>query len=339
MWWQRIWYAANVMPLLWLLIPLHMLFVVLSNSRRWLYQSGWLKRHTAPVPLIVVGNINLGGSGKTPVTLALVEHLRNNGWNPGIISRGYGGRGPFPLSVTQQTDISSCGDEPWLLHRRAGVPLVVAPDRLAAARQLCQQHPQVDVLISDDGLQHYRLRADLEIAVIDGKRGFGTAWRLPIGPLREPIKRLATVDFCLQNGGDSQLKSLPREVQTTLFQLQPQPWRRVVDDSEVPSEVLIAASTEAIAVAGIAAPERFFSSLQELGIVVAQTRSYADHYPFSASDFADIKSHQWLLMTEKDAVKCRQFAQPNWCYLPVTAQLSELFLVAFDEQLQTIKST
>lgn len=335
--WQRAWYAATVTPVLWLLLPLHALFVGVSTLRRWLYRSHWLASHKAPVPLIVVGNINLGGSGKTPVTLAVVEHLRRNGWNPGIISRGYGGSGPFPLQVNPQVAISACGDEPWLLQRRTGVPLVVAPDRVLAAQFLCQHNPQVDIIVADDGLQHYRLQRDLELLVIDGKRGFGNGWRLPIGPLREPIKRATQVDFCLQNGGQQPLSSLPDGLPVALFQLQPQPWRRVIDDSPVASELLSLATDEIIAVAGIAAPQRFFSTITDLGIVPQQCRSYADHYPFSATDFVDIEPQQWLLMTEKDAVKCRDFAQKNWCYLPVIAQFTNEFWAAFDVRLQALK--
>lgn len=320
---QRAWYATQVRPLLWLLLPLHSLFVLVSSSRRWLYQRGWLRRHKAPVPVIVVGNISVGGSGKTPVTLALVEHLQRAGWRPGIISRGYGGSGPFPLRVDGTCSASACGDEPWLLQQRAGVPLVVDPDRVQAARSLCQWHPEVTILVADDGLQHYRLQRDIELVVVDARRRFGNGWRLPIGPLREPPSRIEQADFWVQEAFTEGTFT------SNFYQIVPGKWRRVSDDSEVDlSEV-----SNAMAIAGIADPERFFATVRALRIKPAGYLSFADHHPFSAADFADLGSDQVLLMTEKDAAKCRAFAQPNWYYLPISAHFSDDFWRSLENRL------
>jgi len=315
MWWQRAWYAATVRPVLWLLLPLHSVFVLISSSRRWLYQQGWLPSHKAPVPVIVVGNISVGGSGKTPVTLALVTHLQQAGWRPGIISRGYGGSGPFPLLVDSNCSASACGDEPWLLQQRAGVPLVVAPDRVQAARSLCEWHPEVNILVADDGLQHYRLQRDLEVVVVDGRRGFGNGWRLPLGPLREPPSRLEQADFWVQQAAET------GSDRSNFYHIAAGTWRRVSDDTEASADDF----SGAIALAGIADPERFFATVRGLGIKPRDYLSFADHHPFSAADFAAMDTEQVVLMTEKDAAKCRAFARSNWYYLPISAHFSDEF--------------
>ncbi|WP_127347851.1 tetraacyldisaccharide 4'-kinase [Pseudidiomarina mangrovi] len=328
MWWQRAWYAAKVRPILWLLLPLHSLFVLISSSRRWLYQQGWLRSYRAPVPLVIVGNINVGGSGKTPVTLAMVDYLQRQGWRPGIISRGYGGSGPFPLLVDGACSAHACGDEPWLLQRRAGVPLMVAPDRVQAAQQLCQVHPEVNILVADDGLQHYRLQRDIEVIVIDSRRGFGNGWRLPLGPLREPPSRLQQADFCVRHAHTE------GSYDQFAYQIVAAAWRRVSDDAEVTG----ADFSGALVIAGIADPERFFTTVRGQKIAVAEYRGFADHHPFSAADFADLEPSQPVLMTEKDAAKCRAFAQPNWYYLPISAQFNDEFWRCFDARLAAVTS-
>lgn len=323
MWWQRAWYAATVRPVLWLLLPLHSLFVLVSSSRRWLYQRGWLPSQKAPVPVIVVGNITVGGSGKTPVTLALVTHLQQAGWRPGIISRGYGGSGPFPLLVDGNCAASACGDEPWLLQQRAGVPLVVAPDRLQAARSLCEWHPEVNILVADDGLQHYRLQRDIEVVVVDARRRFGNGWRLPLGPLREPRSRIEQADFWVEQAINEGTYT------TNFYQIVASNWRRVADDTEVTAGDF----SSAIALAGIADPERFFATVRALGIQPRDYLRFADHHPFSRADFAAIDAERVVLMTEKDAAKCRAFAQPNWYYLPITAHFSDDFWRSLESRL------
>ncbi|MDX1706403.1 tetraacyldisaccharide 4'-kinase [Pseudidiomarina sp.] len=319
MWWQRAWYSPGVHPLLWLLLPLLWLFVLVSGIRRLLYQWGWLPQHGVAAPVIVVGNITVGGSGKTPVTEALVGWLREHGWRPGIISRGYGGRGPFPLVVTADSDPQRCGDEPLLLVRRCKVPVVVAPDRVGAARHLLAEFPQVNIILCDDGLQHYRLQRDIELIVVDGNRGLGNGWRLPLGPLREPRKRLSRADLVVQNGHSDAHEF------GSVFTLQSMGWRRVIDDEPVPK----LPQGRTVAVAGIGHPPRFFATLEKLGLRLDASREFPDHYPFSAADFDQLPAHDIVVMTEKDAAKCRSFARPDWYYLPVSAEFESGFWQQF----------
>ncbi len=311
---QRAWYQTKLHPLLWLLWPLQALFVWVSNCRRWLYNRGLKASYKAPVPVIVVGNISVGGTGKTPVTEALVDWLQQRGYQPGIISRGYGGQGPFPLLVTPTSDPNQCGDEPLLLARRSRIPVVVAPNRKAAVEHLLEQHPNINIIVSDDGLQHYALQRDLELIVVDGERGLGNGWRLPMGPLRESPQRLTSGAIVVQNGGAEHLHGYR-------FELQPQAWRRVIDDEPVS----LAADGSVIAIAGIGHPQRFFNTLQSLNIVPDSTLAFADHYAFSAKDFAEIPADTNVLMTEKDAAKCQSFARQNWYYLPVRAEFKNDF--------------
>ncbi|RUO70137.1 tetraacyldisaccharide 4'-kinase [Pseudidiomarina salinarum] len=319
MWWQRAWYSPGVHPLLWLLLPLHWLFVLVSCTRRLLYRWGWLPRHKVSAPVIVIGNITVGGSGKTPVTEALVGWLREHGWRPGIVARGYGGRGPFPQIVTDSSDPRRCGDEPLLLVRRCKVPVVVAPDRVDAARTLLAEFPKVNIILCDDGLQHYRLQRDIELVVVDGNRGLGNGWRMPLGPLREPEKRLQQADLVVQNGPSDKHQF------GSVFTLQPLGWRRVMDDEPVAKLPV----GRVVAVAGIGHPPRFFATLEQSGLRLDATREFPDHYPFSAADFDQLPGHDIVVMTEKDAAKCRSFARPDWYYLPVSAEFNEGFWQQF----------
>ncbi|MDN7124049.1 tetraacyldisaccharide 4'-kinase [Pseudidiomarina sp. 1APP75-32.1] len=329
---ERAWYNTKVAPYLWLLLPLHALFVVLSTLRRWRYRL--IPAKALPVPVIVVGNISVGGTGKTPVTLALVEHLKARGEQPAIISRGYGGKGPFPLTVSASSAAAACGDEPLLLAQRAKVPVVVAPDRRAAAMQALRDAPGTTVLISDDGLQHYALPRQFEIAVIDGRRGLGNGWRLPIGPLREPTRRLGDVDAVIINGDLAESPSLADQLRALnhcySMSLQPSHWRRVSDDDEVTA--LPQGST--LALAGIGHPQRFFDTVRALESREFATRSYADHQSFDARDAEQLKSYDVLLMTEKDAMKWRGIAHQDCYYLPVTADLPETFWRHLDATLK-----
>ncbi|RUO60930.1 tetraacyldisaccharide 4'-kinase [Pseudidiomarina marina] len=326
MFWQRAWYRSGLHPLLLLLFPLHALFVTLSTVRRWLYQVGFLAIYRAPVPVIVVGNISVGGTGKTPVTEALVQWLKQQGYSPAIVSRGYGAKGPFPQLVTATSLAQRVGDEPKLLAVRTGVPLAVSPNRQQAIELILQMFPDTDIILSDDGLQHYRLARDIEIAVVDGNRGLGNGWRLPLGPLREPAKRLAEVDFVVQNGLTQHNYGWP-------FTLQPQNWKRVKDSIEVTPP-----QGECIAIAGIGHPQRFFDTLKQQSIVLKECIEFADHHPFSASDFAQIDDSLNVLMTEKDAAKCQLFAKDSWFYLPVSAEFDEGFWQQLRKRLQDIAS-
>lgn len=326
MFWQRAWYRSGLHPLLLLLLPLHVLFVALSTVRRWLYRIGVLATYRAPVPVIVVGNISVGGTGKTPVTEALVQWLKQQGYSPAIISRGYGAQGPFPQIVTTTATAQSVGDEPKLLAQRTGVPLAVSPNRQHAIELILQTFPATDIILSDDGLQHYRLARDIEIAVVDGQRGLGNGWRLPLGPLREPAARLRQVDLVVQNGQSKQNYGWS-------FSLKPQGWKRVVDDVAVEQP-----QGDSVAIAGIGHPQRFFETLKQQQFTLKRCIEFADHHPFQAADFDSIESSLNVLMTEKDAAKCRAFAQDNWFYLPVSAEFSDEFWQQLQQRLQGIAS-
>jgi tetraacyldisaccharide 4'-kinase len=306
-WLESRWYSDRPPPL-WLL-PLAWLYGLITKFRR-----ARLTRQAQrlPVPVIVVGNISVGGTGKTPLVIWLVEQLRDWGYTPGVISRGYGGHSPaYPLEVEAQTDAAVSGDEPLLMARRLRCPLVVAPDRLAAARFLLQRH-KVDVLVADDGLQHYRLPRDLEICVVDGQRGLGNGALLPAGPLRESSARLREVGLVVVNGGQWR-----GEAQTHADMR-----LRIVNAVSFNGEqrVLESFKGESVhAVAGIGHPERFFAQLRAFGLEVI-AHPFPDHHRFSTADL-DFADELPVLMTEKDAVKCAAFAQSRHWFVPVTASL------------------
>ncbi|RUO62120.1 tetraacyldisaccharide 4'-kinase [Pseudidiomarina insulisalsae] len=321
----RAWYRKSVAPWLWLLLPLHALFVAISTWRRKRLQAQNLPK--LAVPVIVVGNISVGGTGKTPVTLALTRYLKAQGQRPAIISRGYGGSGPFPLRVTPETSAAVCGDEPLLLARRSGVPVVVAPQRLAAVAEVLRSAPETTVIISDDGLQHYALPRQFEIAVVDAARGLGNGWRLPIGPLREHKTRLESVDAVIING-KLRPDTLPgvRPPAVYEMQLQPRGWRRVSDDQPCPQ--LPAGKT--LALAGIGHPQRFFDTVATVTSRAFATRAYADHYAFNEADVKQVADYEVVLMTEKDATKWHGFAPQHCYYLPVEAELPDAFWQQLD---------
>lgn len=289
----------------------------------WLYCGiAWLRslgaREVAPpLPVIVVGNLTVGGSGKTPLVLWLVQALRGQGLKPGVIARGYGGSGPFPLVVDAGTPPAQCGDEPALLARTAGVPVVVAPDRrqaLARIREL-----GVDVVISDDGLQHVALPRSVEIAVVDDRRRLGNGWCLPVGPLREPADRLARVDFVVGNGGDAGVGAIPMFLRPTRMYAVNDPARSCsVED-------FLHGHTQGVAaVAGIGDPSRFFAGLRALGLQ-ADEFPFPDHHAYVAGDFAALRDRV-IVMTAKDAVKCRDVPGLEAWYLAVEAELPQDFL-------------
>lgn len=332
---NRWWYQSWLHPVLWFLIPLNWLFVLSSALRRLAFKIGLKRSYRAPVPVIVVGNISVGGTGKTPLTVALVNVLVERGYKPGIVSRGYGGRGPFPQSVSATSDPNQVGDEPYMLHAITNVPVVVSPQRRKAAQVLLEEHA-CDVIISDDGLQHYALARDIEFAVVDIKRGLGNGWRLPCGPLRESKRRLALVDYVFCNGADSAdvstVRNMPKlpAAQTIPMQIQPLQWHRVSDQQAIETPD----GESVIAVAGIGNPGRFFDLLATQNLHITETRVFADHHAYQASDFFDVSNLYPLVMTEKDAVKCRSFARPHWYYLKVGAVLPADFIEQFIQRVQ-----
>jgi len=306
---DRYWDSLNLAVLL--LWPLSLGFGAAVRLRRLAYQRGWFKSCRVNAPVIVVGNITVGGAGKTPLVIWLVEVLRDAGYRPGVVSRGYGGRSPcWPQRVEADSDPREVGDEPVLLARRCRCPVVVAPDRVAAARTLLADYP-CDVILCDDGLQHYRLARDLEIAVIDGARGLGNGFLLPAGPLREPPGRLASVDFVVSNHG------APR---TGAFRMTLAAGQAVnLADPGLTRPLASFRGGAVRAVAGIGNPGRFFSLLQDFGIRILE-QPFPDHHPFTAADL-DFADRLPVLMTEKDAVKCQSLARDTFWYVPVAARV------------------
>lgn len=314
---ERIWYGASLLyaPL----VPLSWLYAGVTAARCRLYRAGKLRMLDAGRPVIVVGNIVSGGAGKTPVALWLAGSLKDKGLRPGIASRGYGGAaGGGPVEVLPEADPAVVGDEPLLMAKRLVCPVVIHPDRVAAARMLVAMG--CDVVVADDGLQHYRLQRQLELAVVDARRGFGNGRLLPAGPLREPLSRLQSVDRIMINGQDETVQgTLPAAIPRTHFRLLPGTVRDVRERRS--AELEHWRGHRVHAVAGIGDPRRFFDMLEEQGIEVIP-HPYPDHDAPSAKELA-FDDGLDVLMTEKDAVKFRGHAPANFWYVPVKLAVGE----------------
>lgn len=295
------------------LLPLAALFALVAAARRRLFRIGVLASHRLPVPVIVVGNITAGGTGKTPFTLWLVARLRAHGFTPGIVTRGYGGTGAEQSGVPPDGDPALCGDEPVLLARRSGCPVWRGRDRVATGRALLAAHPACDVIVCDDGLQHYRLQRDIEIVLIDGARGVGNGLPLPAGPLREPVSRLKSVDAVVING-----TGMSPPIDGFAMRLAGARLVNLRDDAR-DERLSTWRGRKVRAVAGIGHPPRFFESLRAAGLDVVE-QAFPDHHAYAASDLA-FADDAPVVMTEKDAVKCTAFAQPHWWMLPVEAEV------------------
>lgn len=301
-WLLNVWYGNDRLGK-YLLLPLTGLFCVLAAWRRWQHKRQQVKHS---VPVIVVGNISVGGTGKTPLVIWLVEWLRDAGFKPGVVSRGY------------QHQINDIGDEPTLIKQRTQVPIAIGSDRNQAIATLLQQHT-CDIIIADDGLQHYRMGRDVEICVVDGQRRFGNGFCLPAGPLRESISRLTSCDFVIVNGDTMQMRG------DTLVNL---------STAEAQSLTAWAGKTVHV-VTGIGNPQRFIHTLELAGLQVIP-HLYPDHHAFTGTELCFDGTHP-IIMTEKDAVKCRQFAGQNAWYLPVEAVLDETLAHALFTRLQGFK--
>ncbi|MEN0038684.1 MAG: tetraacyldisaccharide 4'-kinase [Cellvibrio sp.] len=323
--WLAAWYGSRRWTL-WLL-PLTGLFVLLSAARRF-----WLLRYAArklATPVIVVGNISVGGTGKTPLLITLVKWLQQQGFNPGVISRGYGGNAPhYPYLLDASSSAAEAGDEPISIFQQTGCAVCVGPDRIASARFL--EDEGCDILLSDDGLQHYRLARDIEIAVVDGQRSLGNGWRLPVGPLREAASRLKNVDWVIVNSpadgfvlpGMEDLFYIPMHVE-------PQDFINLQSGEKLHGTHFNNAQVNAVA--GIGNPQRFQQTLTSLG-VQSSLRIFSDHHAYVPDDLV-FDNHLPVIMTEKDAVKCKAFAQSNWFYLPINANLPDTFWPAFQQKI------
>ena len=307
----RIWSGES--PVWRLLLPLSWLYGLVSGLIRLSYRLGLKKAWRAPVPVAVVGNLTAGGNGKTPVVIWLGEQLQQRGIRVGVVSRGYGGKAAsYPLLLSNDTSTAEAGDEPVLIFQRTGAPVAVSPARREAVQALLHAH-DLQLIITDDGLQHYKLARDKEIVVIDGERRFGNGWWLPAGPMRERASRLRSVDAIIVNGGIAQAGEIPMQLRPGLAVNLRSGERRDV-----------ASFDNVVAMAGIGHPPRFFATLESCGVLPVKTVALADHQALTqASVSALVNPQQTLLMTEKDAVKCRGFAEANWWYLPVDAIMTD----------------
>ena len=328
-WFERAWYTPRWQdwPLLLLLSPLSLLFCLLVLSRRAGYRLGIFKSVAVAVPLVVVGNITVGGSGKTPLVIALVQWLRRRGFQPAVISRGYGRRDEALLcEVTVESDPTVVGDEPLLIAKRAAVPVYVCADRMAAAQAAVKGG--ANIILSDDGLQHYRMQRTVELAVVDAVRQLGNRLCLPAGPLREPPARLKQMDIVLVHGGTAEEPS---------FRLQMQPLYRL-DQPEEMCELKQFQGQTVHAVAGIGNPQRFFVQLEQSGVTVIP-HPFSDHHQYNEQDIR-FEDELPLLMTEKDAVKCGALlhaaASVVWV-VPVEAELSQVLQHGLEKRLEQVK--
>lgn len=313
-----------------LLVPVSWLFRGLVAMRRHAYRRDWLRTTHLPIPVIVVGNLTVGGSGKTPLVMHLVERLHATGWRPGVVSRGYGGADRRPRRVDPAPYPDDCGDEPALVALRCRCPVAVGGDRVAAARLLISD---CDVIIADDGLQHYALGRDIEIAVIDGDMGLGNGRALPAGPLREPATRLREVDFVAVRDGAGDADGPPLKSPGA------DAYRFRVDVG-TPRQLTQPESTQPLsswqgirvhAVAGIGVPERFFGQLEDVGVAL-ERHAFPDHYAFGPGDLA-FGDQAPILMTEKDAIKCRSFGDDRVWIVPAVVEDTDSLVAAVSRHL------
>lgn len=318
---EPVWYGGHTPP--WRLRALAAVYGAIVRLRRCLYAVGLLPRTRLPVPVIVVGNISVGGTGKTPLTIALVEALRARGFNPGVISRGYGGSARGPLLVDAHVLPEIAGDEACLIARATQAPVAVGRDRAAAGRALLEA-ARCDILIADDGLQHYKLCRDVDICVIDGERRFGNGRLLPAGPLREPASRAGAFGFRVCNGGIAQAGEVAMALRGDEAAALTDPLRR--------RRLADWQGQRVHAVAGIGNPSRFFAGLRAAGLDIIE-HPFADHFGYAPADL-DFGDDLPVLMTEKDAVKCGAFADARCWSVPVRAELPGGFYDAVAAQVR-----
>ena len=314
-WFEAQWQYFGLAQLV--LLPLSWLFQLLSTIRRWCYQNGVFTSYSLSIPVIVVGNITVGGTGKTPLVILLAELLKKEGYTPGVISRGYGG--VLSGEVYAESDPLKYGDEPVLISKRTGCPVWVNANRVEAGLALIRAHPECDVILCDDGLQHYRLKRDVEIVVVNSNSSLGNRHLLPSGPLREKLNRLKTVDAIIDTGriGLSNLVVGNQSPPIFSAHLNMLGIYSLDEKNKISLDELKKQSI--VAIAGIGHPDRFFNFIKGLGLN-CEIRGFNDHHAFRQQDFLDYQ-HKTILMTEKDAVKCKHLNLKNAWYLPVSAML------------------
>ncbi|GHB58417.1 tetraacyldisaccharide 4'-kinase [Psychrosphaera saromensis] len=351
-WIERGWYNAS--KLNFILLPLTGLFWLLSSIRKCLFKLGIKQQIRSELPVIVVGNISVGGTGKTPFVIYLVELLQLQGFKPAIVSRGYGANKhsdngqdlPFPRLVSSGLPTNLTGDEPKLLHLRTQCPVVIGADR-AKAVQFVHDNTDANIVISDDGLQHYKMARDIEIVLLDAQRMFGNGWLLPVGPLRELPSRLKSVDLTLVNSGTVDINTIDADTNiehdyrlcadAAYNLLNPASKLAVNNDDKKNSSDK--QSNKVHLVSGIGNPQRFLTTAESMGYQVESTLWFADHHQFSPADFDKFTRDDIIVMTEKDAVKCQAFAKENWFVLPISAVISnnvEQQLIELIKQLPVI---
>ncbi|MBV1909489.1 MAG: tetraacyldisaccharide 4'-kinase [Kangiellaceae bacterium] len=322
---EKLWYSRS--KLTWLLWPLHLPFLILVSLKRYLYQVGFLKQTSSDKPVVVIGNLSVGGTGKTPFITTLVEMLKKNNIKVGIISRGYGSEiENYPHQVTLEDTAYAVGDEAYMQFLKLNIPVVIDSDR-ARARDYVFENNQLDLVISDDGLQHYGLARELEVVLFDGNRQFGNQLILPFGPLRESTLRLSSADIVVQNGLQStNFSKYKVEINEVCFV-------SLLTGEEVSLDCFKDVSVDAIV--GIGNPKRFFDSLKNH----TQVKTYSvfkDHHAFSMNDFENFSDQNILVMTEKDAVKCKSFAKKNWYYLKIEMHFDDVFSSELLEKINEI---
>ena len=316
-----------------ILLPLSYIYFLIIFLRSWSYKSGIFKTIKINVPVIIVGNINIGGTGKTPLVIWLLEKLIKFGMKPGLICRGYNSNASKSIEVLKNSKVENVGDEALMIKLRLDIPIFSGKKRGQVARSLLMTYPDVDVVISDDGLQHFELFRDFEIVVVDGVRLFGNGHLIPAGPLRETVTRVKKVDAVVIN---SQVKKeiLPLfENTNNLYEMAYSGdvlqncvhTNQIFDLSRIDKEI--------IAVTGIGNPERFFTQLTNAGVNFKR-RIFNDHHMFTESDFKDYDGME-IVMTEKDAVKCKIFAKENFWFLPVSADVEEKLFTKIIKKIRT----
>lgn len=317
---EDVWYGKH--PLSLFLLPLSWCYLLVTNVRRFCYQLGLIPSHRLPVPVVIVGNITVGGTGKTPLVSWLVNYLKEKGFKPGIISRGYGAKAEhWPQQVRPDSNAEWVGDEALLLARQTNVPVAISPKRYLAGEELINKKG-CDILICDDGLQHLALERDLEILVIDGTRRFGNKRLLPAGPLREPVSRSKDFDLIVSNSSSGRHEHLMKFKGEALIKLGKESKKLSLND---------VAGKRVHAIAGIGNPERFFNTLKAARLDIVK-HVFPDHYHYTLDDVL-FDDDLPVIMTEKDAVKCEEFVLTQHWYLPIVAEMGEAFTHRFDQLL------